>query len=222
MKIWLILASILFTIVILATVQGQGPPDKIPYCNGELISRDHYQLCYDEEWEQARWVYYRLTAEEATTKTVKRDNKFREDSLVSNSSATHSDYRNSGYDRGHLAPSADMCFSRGAMQDSFYYSNMSPQHPGLNRNGWAKLEGHTRDLAKEHGEVLVYTGPVIVADIPKKTIGVNKVGVPDFYYKIIVIGDDSICYVMPNKPINTYENSTIDCSFLKHVIGLDL
>jgi endonuclease G len=55
------------------------------------------------------------------------------------------DYEKSGYDRGHLAPAADMGFSKITMAESFYYSNMSPQVPGFNRGIWKQLEEQTRN-----------------------------------------------------------------------------
>ena len=51
---------------------------------------------------------------------------------VNEGSAELSDYRNSGYDRGHLAPAADMKNSSISMSESFLFSNISPQDPSFN------------------------------------------------------------------------------------------
>jgi endonuclease G len=69
-----------------------------------------------------------------------RTNDFREDYKVTTGSASLSDFKGSGYDRGHLAPAGDMKWSSTAMSESFYMSNMSPQKPGFNRGIWKKLE----------------------------------------------------------------------------------
>jgi DNA/RNA endonuclease G (NUC1) len=96
-----------------------GPADTI-------IDRSGYALGYIEKHEQPAWVIYRMTADEATTKAAKRGDDFRPDPQIPTGSATLADYRRSGYDRGHLAPAADMAFSGQTMSDSFYMSNMLP------------------------------------------------------------------------------------------------
>ena len=103
-----------------------GPADTI-------IDRPGYALGYIEKHEQPAWVIYRMTADEATTKAAKRGNDFRPDPKIPTGSATLADYRRSGYDRGHLAPAADMAFSGQTMSDSFYMSNMSVL-PGFGEN----------------------------------------------------------------------------------------
>ena len=78
-------------------------------------------------------------------KKFKRKNDFRIDPVVKTVSATPADYRNSGYDRGHLCPAGDMAFSEIAMSESFYMSNISPQVPSFNRGIWKTLEQKVRD-----------------------------------------------------------------------------
>ena len=78
--------------------------------------------------------------------------------------ATTGDYRRSGYDRGHLAPAADMAFSRQTMADSFFMSNMSPQKPAFNREIWKDLEALVRSFAITEQKIVVVTGPIL----PKK------------------------------------------------------
>jgi endonuclease G len=90
-----------------------------------VIHHPGYSLAYDESSEQAAWVAYCLTAGE-TMARVERSNDFRSDPSVRSGSAAHSDYKGSGYDRGHLAPAADMAWSSTSMSASFFYSNMSP------------------------------------------------------------------------------------------------
>ena len=85
-----------------------------------------YTLNYDEQHEQASWVAYILTSTHIRG-TVNRTNDFREDYKVKTGSASLSDYKGSGYDRGHLAPAGDMKWSSTAMSESFFMSNISPQ-----------------------------------------------------------------------------------------------
>ena len=102
-----------------------------------------YSVHYDQKHRQARWVGYLLTKSE-TVKVAKRSNKFTADPLIPETDNAV-DYKKSGFDRGHLAPAADMSYSQETMQESFYFSNMSPQNPSFNRGIWKKLEEKTRD-----------------------------------------------------------------------------
>ena len=156
----------------------------IPGKADTIIDRPGYALGYSEYHEQAAWVIYIMTREEATTKEAQRTNKFRSDPQIPTGSATPGDYRKSGYDRGHLAPAADMAFSGQTMADSFFMSNMSPQKPAFNRGIWKDLEALVRSFAITERKIVVVTGPIL----PKEknvTIGANQVTVPTHYYKVI-------------------------------------
>ena len=184
---FLLLIYILFSLFGLSAAE---PPQYdnlalgIPGKCDTLIDRPGYALGYIEYHEQAAFVIYKLTAREALTKEVQRTNRFRRDPEIPTGSATTADYRRSGYDRGHLAPAADMAFSVQTMADSFFMSNMSPQKPAFNRGIWKRLEEQVRQIAIREKAIYVVTGPIL----PKKktvTIGANQVTVPTHYYKVI-------------------------------------
>ena len=113
-----------------------------------------------------------------------RTNDFRIDYKVKTGSASLSDYKGSGYDRGHLAPAGDMKWSSTVMSESFYMSNMSPQKPGFNRGIWKKLEGSVRNWAQDNSEIYVVTGPILTGS--NSAIGSNQVTIPNYYYKVIL------------------------------------
>ena len=106
---------------------------------GQTIHHQSYSLSYSEPHEQAEWVFYEIKKERVLG-LVSRTDDFRSDNYVSTNSATLSDYKGSGYDRGHLAPAHDFSFNKDAMSESFYMSNMSPQNPSFNRGIWGNLE----------------------------------------------------------------------------------
>lgn len=143
-----------------------------------------FHLLYNEEYEQAAWVIYILTADQVKWGTEGRTENFRADTNVITGSATPGDYLRSGFDRGHLAPAADMKWSAAAMSESFLMSNMSPQIAAFNRGVWSRLETRVREWAVENDSILVITGPVLT-DI-MEFVGENRVGVPQKYFKIIV------------------------------------
>jgi endonuclease G, mitochondrial len=158
-----------------------------------------YTLQYSEAHEQPLWVAYELTANEVAG-TLGRTNDYRRDPAIGTGSAVLKDYSRSGYDRGHLAPAADMRWSPEAMSESFYLSNMSPQVAGFNRGVWRKLEARVRNLASAYGRLWVVTGPVL----PRQnttTIGTSRVTVPDYYYKVLLDPDTghSAGYLLPNE-----------------------
>ncbi len=149
----------------------------------QVIRHAGYSFVYNETYEQAAWVAYVLTEKE-TEKLYDRTDKFIPDPTVSTGSAADADYSGSGYDRGHLAPAADMGWSSTTMAESFYFSNMSPQVPGFNRGIWKRLEEQVRSWAIEYDTVYVVTGPVLKGSMG--SIGANKVAIPNYYYKVIL------------------------------------
>ena len=165
-----------------------------------IVDRPGFALGYIEYHEQPAWVIYKLTRNEVLNKTAKRSNRFREDPEIPTGSAAPSDYRKSGYDRGHLAPAADMGFSARTMADSFYMSNMSPQTPQFNRGVWKDLEEQVRRFALDEGEIYVVTGPILPA-VKTITIGSSRVTVPTHFYKVVydlTPPQKMIAFILPN------------------------
>jgi len=155
--------------------------DFLPTYNGELVNHTYFSLSYSEQHEQAEWVFYEIKKERILG-LASRTNNFRSDKKISTNSANLSDYKGAGYDRGHLAPAGDMSFSTTAMSESFYMSNMSPQHPSFNRGIWKKLESLVRSWGI-NSSIYIVTGPIL--DDCSSTIGINNVCIPEYYYKVI-------------------------------------
>jgi endonuclease G len=164
----------------------------------EIIRHTGFTLSYCERHEQARWVAYKLSAEQLKG-TVTRTNRFMSDPNVAQGSATDADYKHSGFDRGHLAPAADMKWSDEAMRSSFYFSNMSPQKRGFNAGVWKRAEELVRTWANTYQMVYVVTGPVLHDSL--QYIGQNKVSVPRLFYKVLLTGDSSraLGFVIPHE-----------------------
>jgi endonuclease G len=145
-----------------------------------------FALSYNPKHRQANWVAYELTKEKVETNITGRTNNFDKDPKIPNS-PTPSDYRGSGYDKGHLAPSADMRWDIRAQDECFYMTNMSPQVNKFNTGIWERLESQVRRWAKEKKRIQVVTGPVLHNLKPTKRIGKNKdISVPREYYKAIL------------------------------------
>ena len=168
------------------------------------LCRDGYVVGYNYQTKQASWVAFKLTKAKVAKK-LKREDRFKEDTDVPFVyRSTLGDYKRSGYDRGHLASYASMDFSKKSADESFLLSNMSPQKAGLNRQGWERLETNERIWANMYGSVYVYTGPIYKKQKINKTIGDNKIAVPNYYFKIIYAPskNQAIAFVMPNTRVD--------------------
>lgn len=205
------------------TIQNRGLELPKIVSTDQIVKHIGYTLSYSEVHEQAKWVAYVLTAEE-TSRIVKRSNKFKVDPEVKTGSAEDADYKHSGYDRGHLAPAADMGWSSIAMQESFFYSNMSPQIPAFNRGIWKTLEELVRQWAIENSALLIVTGPILEDNLPK--IGPNGVSVPRYYYKVIVDYIEpeikGIGFIIPNEGSNeTLQNFAVPIDSVQRVTRIN-
>ncbi|MDR0971424.1 MAG: DNA/RNA non-specific endonuclease [Bacteroidales bacterium] len=165
-------------------IENLIPEAKNKVYKEEIIKHTYYMLSYNEEHEQPSWVVYLLTKEMVGNVNAKRKDRFREDKMVSTYSAHPSDYTKSGYDRGHICPSADMLFSQQAQDETFFMSNMSPQKHSFNGGKWKTLEEKQRLWAIQNDSILIIAGPIFDSIIGK--IGKNQVSVPYRFFKIII------------------------------------
>lgn len=200
----------------------QTPISLIPR-QEQIIHHTGYIVSYNKDLKLPNWVSYELTREETKGKE-KRSNRFITDPLVKGLIATNADYARSGYDKGHMAPAADMKWSPQAMEASFYFSNICPQHPQLNRRGWKKLEEKIRDWAIADSAIIIICGPIITKQ--PKTIGKNKVAVPQQFFKVVLSPFAkpmrAIGFLFNNRqavePLSTYA-VTIDS--IEHLTNMD-
>lgn len=192
----------------------------------DVIAHSAFILSYNEQHEQANWVAYELTRAELVDIVTREKAHFKPDPLVKTGSATDDDYRNSGYDRGHLAPAGDMNFSLDALKESFYFSNISPQVKKFNSGIWKQLEEKVRDWAGEFGSVYIVTGPILTDSLP--VIGINQVSVPKYFFKAVLIHNKNyppaaIAFILENKsskkPLYTF---AISVDSLESVLQKDL
>ncbi|KAL7521311.1 hypothetical protein ACHAWX_005985 [Stephanocyclus meneghinianus] len=169
-------------------------------------------IAFDTRTKNPAFVMERLTSESfldnsATTVKANRKNKrfHEEQSLAPYHRSRNQNYRNSGYDRGHLAPAADFAASEREMGDTFCLTNVSPQCARLNRGMWLRLEDFVRNVAMENrneSDTWVITGPLWLPDSIRRNSsgeeefgyaydGIGKVpslvSVPTHFFKVIVV-----------------------------------
>lgn len=190
-----------------------------------LIDREGYALGYIALWRQAAWVSYRLTAAEVASNVCRRADQFTKDPDLTEDFSIPKDYHRSGYDRGHLAPAADMHWSTKTMAESFYMSNMSPQAPAFNRGIWSELEKWVRGRATVETNIVVVTGPVVTSNDLSNTIGFHRVVVPSAFYKVVY--DETppqkmIAFLLPNAGSRlSITNYVVTVDAVESATGLD-
>lgn len=189
-----------------------------------IITHKGYTVSYNSDWKIPNWVAYEITDYEVDG-NEERSDKFVPDPMVPKYlSATTNDYKNSGYDRGHMAPAADMKWDEQAMKESFYLSNICPQLHNLNAGVWKDLEEQVRDLAAQKGSVYVVCGPIVSDDY--QTIGENNVAVPDAFFKVLLQKEKgkihTIGFIYENKsgrrPMSSYARTVDE---IEEITGID-
>lgn len=198
----------------------QHYPFGIPVVNGQnekvekrsfFLCEQNYAVQYDPSSKTPIWVSEVLIGSQQKSTFVERVDNFMPNPKVPQpAQASLNDYRNSGFDRGHMAPAADM-LNEKAMEESFYLTNMIPQvGNNMNRGIWAELEGVVRKWSVARGKVVVFTGPIF--DVNTKTIGASEVWVPAYLYKIVLDPNtgDTIAFIIPNKQVITRKTKHLD------------
>ncbi|XP_018328585.1 endonuclease G, mitochondrial [Agrilus planipennis] len=184
-----------------------------------IRSFDDYVLSYDRRNRVAHWVFEHLTHEHVVhnDKVDRSKCDFKPDeSIHPFFRSDNSDYRGSGFDRGHLAAAGNHKANQKHVEQTFYLSNMAPQvGRGFNRDSWNRLERYVRKLTRNYPNVYVCTGPLYLPRkesdgktyIKYQVIGSNNVAVPTHFFKVVVVESSSgelelEAYVMPNQVID--------------------
>jgi endonuclease G len=182
-------------------VVNGAPVSKIVKDEQYLIKKV-YAIHYRYDTKTAEYVVEHPSKEDILGGS-KRQDDFRPDPEVPNKHQSQlSDYAGNPYDRGHLVPAGDCTKNAETMSESFFLTNMVPQVPNHNRGIWKQLETCVRNWIVDGGKDLyVISGTIYNKDY--KTIGGNKVGVPDYLWKIIIDKktNKSISFLFPNAPL---------------------
>ena len=213
----------------------------IPLSQSPLDIAEHSAMIlgFDCDSKLAAWSFHVLSPD-VLVGGVSRTNDFRKDSLIECGDGIEQDYftkklqddgtykfENFGFDRGHLAPSADFRWSQKALSESYFYSNMTPQAPGFNRESWAEVEDLMRRImANNPRSYYIVTGPILDKNLPKVDKGINKLPIPAFHYKIIADvnaeNPKGMAFLMPNKKCDLPPSSyVVSIDSIEKLTGLD-
>lgn len=155
-----------------------------------LIEKPQYTMSYNRTNVTPNWVAWHLAAEDLGG--AERQDNFRPDPALPAgwTAAKPADYAGSGFDRGHLCPSADRTATDTDNSATFLMTNIVPQAPNLNRNTWESLESYSRDLVKAGNELYIYAGTYGTGG--KGSEGSanrlkDKINIPEACWKIVLI-----------------------------------
>ena len=125
-----------------------------------ILKRQNYTLSFNKETNIPNWVAWSLDKKKLIEQVSRKGFNFRPDPDIEKSDAVVTqDYAHSGYDRGHMCPAGDSRWSAQAMKESFYMTNICPQHPNLNGGDWHELEQACRKWAEKDKLYIVF-GPI--------------------------------------------------------------
>lgn len=199
-------------------------PARLTSVPEQILRRTGYIVSYNSNRRVPNWVAWCLTPKRLTGSSKRSDAKFHEDTDVPEPRAVDFDYVRSGYDRGHMCPAGDNKWSALAMGESFLFTNVCPQAPQLNRGDWNEMEQACRKWAKQEGALYIVCGPIFYKN-SKKTIGKNRVSVPDAFFKVVLCmtGEPkAIGFIYKNgdgnRPKGDYANSVDE---VERITGID-
>lgn len=192
----------------------------------EVVWHHGFTVSFNRKTLLPNWVAWELTRSR-TEGNVSRSDEFQPDPYIKKGhTADTYDYRRSGYDRGHMCPAADNKYNKKAMEECFYFSNICPQLHSLNGGDWKELEEKCRKWARKYGNIYIVCGPIITEKNPK-TIGTNRVTVPNAFYKVIMRTNQkdeakAIGYLFKheagNRPLKDY---AVTVDRIEEITGID-
>ncbi|MCX7640954.1 MAG: DNA/RNA non-specific endonuclease [Pyrinomonadaceae bacterium] len=174
-----------------------------------LLVNQYMVISYSRSRRIPNWVAWRLTADDIGK--LDRIDSFRPDDRIPAhwGRVIPSDYTGTGFDRGHICPSADREGSQKAMDSTFLMTNIAPQTPDLNRGPWEKFESYLRTLARRRKTIYTIAGSYGESGKIK-----NKIAVPETFWKIATIMPDGA----PPSSIN--ENTRVIAVEMPNVRGI--
>ncbi len=152
----------------------------------EIVEHAGFVLSYNNERLVPNWVAGVLTRERVNGSEKRAENFQPDETIVDGPIAQLSDYRGSGYDRGHMCPAADCKDTRASQNECFLLSNMCPQTHKLNAGDWEELESLCRKWAVAYDSIYGVCGPIINELETYETIGDNCVMVPREFFKVVL------------------------------------
>lgn len=232
-------------IVVLAFIQQRAGSDELPSETSEraesgipdieipaveadefIVRHTGYTLSYDSNYNTPRWVAWVLTSAETDGRISRSQEFFEDPEIPQRHRVCDTEYRGSGYDRGHMCPAGDMQWSPEAMRECFYMSNMCPQDHQLNGVSWKRLEESCRRWARQEGQIYIVCGPIYKGKRHKHIGNCHEVAVPESFFKVVLSlrngHEKGIGFVYTNSSEKqTMESTSMSIDDVERLTGLD-
>ena len=152
------------------------------------LERMGYTVSFNPQTNIPNWVAWELNPERLVERESRSDKFLPDPDIDERRAVTTDDYKGSGWDRGHMCPAGDNRWHWKAMYQSFYMTNICPQHHNLNRGDWKELEEACRRWASIE-PVYIVCGPILYKTPKYGYIGQkHKVRIPDAFFKVVLTG----------------------------------
>lgn len=182
-----------------------------------LMEKPQYALAYHRDRGGPIWTSWHLDTS-WTQGSGTRQNDFRADTTLPAGwyQVQGTDFSGSGFDRGHMTPSADRLRTNADNSATFLMTNMVPQAPDNNQGPWEALESYLRTLVSAGNELYIISGGSGQGGTGSNggttnTVAGGKVTVPSQTWKVVIVlpvGTDdvnrvttstrTIAVIMPN------------------------
>ncbi|ANO49270.1 DNA/RNA non-specific endonuclease [Flavobacterium columnare NBRC 100251 = ATCC 23463] len=199
--------------------------------NNYLASKNNYVISYNNKKGTANWVSWHL--DYRNFGTADRANDFRSDNTLSSSNfflVSPNHYKDSGFDRGHMCPSADRTNTFQANSETFLMTNMVPQSPKNNQQTWGGFEERLRQFVRnDKKEVYIVAGVYGQGGTGKKGgittfLANGKICVPASTWKVALLldeGTDDLKRISATTEVIAIEvpnNQNIDKDWKKYIV----
>lgn len=235
MKKGLFIGGMLIVAIVAGAFLLHPAPDIAPLPQGfelpaygeeeDIVRHTGYTASYNHGTLVPDWVAWELTSEEVKGR-LEGQFSFSRDPEVRAPKASREDYSHSGWDKGHMAPRADMRWSLKALEESYFFTNICPQDHEMNSQAWRKIEELSRRLAIRYGSVYIVCGPIFT-DHRHRTIGEGCVQVPDAFFKALAVNTDkglqTVGFIVDNTPQSfSPRHYTVSVDSVEALIGRNL
>ncbi len=199
------------------------------------IETNTFSVEYDKSKKHARWVAFKFYNTTGEKNIGRSPEPFAPDpELAPSEQREQADFGRKGYDRGHLCASADRLYNQKANEQTFYYTNMSPQKNAFNVGIWRDLEALVQNWGRNNSlrdTLYVVKGAALnKPEYIKEYIGGDKSKpVPKYYFmallnkkgegfKAIAFWLDQTHYYSKNERLTKY---AISIDELEQKTGID-
>lgn len=227
---------------------------EIPHLNDQNVYADHYVtmdgvqiLNYALEWDNtkrhANWVAFTFDTTTSADNVKRTDAWSVDPKLPAEMQVQESDHKNDGFDKGHLCASEDRVYLKEANEQTFYYSNMSPQLNDFNGGFWGKLEARVQTWGRSTAEGVYdkvyvtkggtlnkllknFKGTTVNGGTPTTDANgftIHGLACPEYYYMAVLSQKDdvfhAIAFLVPHKEGMTRNPSSDELK--EYVVSVD-